>query len=116
MSTISPPITQDDLLALARNAIAWADQCWEGIEKAAGGKHYRPKADAFWKAWVEYWGARRPLTTADTDASTYKMAAALQPWNHRIPWNCPNFWDGCNCEGGPLYDPPPGVFPQKSDE
>jgi hypothetical protein len=24
--------------------------------------------------------------------------AAEQPWNHGIPWNCPTFWDGCNCD------------------
>lgn len=36
----------------------------------------------------------------------YHRMAAEQPWNHRIPWNCPTYWDGCNCEGGPFYDPP----------
>lgn len=28
----------------------------------------------------------------------YHEAAAEQPWNHHIPWNCPTFYDGCNCE------------------
>lgn len=36
----------------------------------------------------------------------YHAAAAAQPWNHRIPWNCPNYWDGCNCAGGPYYTEP----------
>lgn len=33
----------------------------------------------------------------------YHEAATRQPWNHRIAWNCPTFWDGCNCEGGPYF-------------
>ena len=33
----------------------------------------------------------------------YHDQAAEQPWNHRIPWICGNYWDGCNCVGGPLY-------------
>lgn len=39
-------------------------------------------------------------------ACEYHQAAAAEPWNHRIPWNCPTYWDGCNCEGGPFYDKP----------
>lgn len=27
----------------------------------------------------------------------YHYAAALQPGNHQIPWNCPTYFDGCNC-------------------
>lgn len=33
----------------------------------------------------------------------YHAAAKRQPWNHRIPWNCPTYWDGCNCPGGPYF-------------
>lgn len=33
----------------------------------------------------------------------YHEGAAQQLWNHRIPWNCPTYWDGCNCEGGPYF-------------
>lgn len=36
----------------------------------------------------------------------YHQGAAEQPWNHFIPWNCPTYYDGCNCEGGPFYEPP----------
>ena len=36
-------------------------------------------------------------------ACRYHQGAAQQPWNHRIPWNCPTYWDGCNCEGGPYF-------------
>lgn len=27
----------------------------------------------------------------------YRARAAAAPWDHRIPWNCPTFYDGCNC-------------------
>jgi hypothetical protein len=30
----------------------------------------------------------------------YHLAAAADPGNHRIPWNCPTYWDGCNCPEG----------------
>ena len=28
----------------------------------------------------------------------YHGVAAEHPDDHRIPWNCPTYWDGCNCE------------------
>jgi hypothetical protein len=58
----------------------------------------------------------RPLTVRDTGGCrcngegydfhvgrfnpdcTYHNAAFAQPWNHQIPWNCPTYRDGCNCE------------------
>lgn len=39
-------------------------------------------------------------------ACGYHAAAARQPWNHRIPWNCPTYWDGCRCPGGPYFPSP----------
>lgn len=27
----------------------------------------------------------------------YHARAALNPRDHSIPWNCPTYWDGCNC-------------------
>jgi len=27
----------------------------------------------------------------------YHAQAARYPSDHSIPWNCPTFWDGCNC-------------------
>jgi hypothetical protein len=27
----------------------------------------------------------------------YHRYAALHPEDHRSPWNCPTYWDGCNC-------------------
>lgn len=29
---------------------------------------------------------------------TYHAAAAANPRNHSIPWNCPTYYDGCNCD------------------
>lgn len=28
----------------------------------------------------------------------YHTQAARYPSDHTIPWNCPTFWDGCNCK------------------
>lgn len=28
----------------------------------------------------------------------YHRVATEHPDDHRIPWNCPTFWDGCNCD------------------
>ena len=28
----------------------------------------------------------------------YHTVAAENPDDHRIPWNCPTYWDGCNCK------------------
>lgn len=27
----------------------------------------------------------------------YHQEAAARPMDHSIPWNCPTYWDGCNC-------------------
>lgn len=40
--------------------------------------------------------AKSPHEFGDSDCG-YHNAAAAQPWNHSIPWNCPDYWDGCNC-------------------
>lgn len=114
------------LLNLAHTTVSWADQCYaNGIKLAAGGKHYPPKRDAYMRARVEYYAKRRPLSVIDTGGCScqclgknpdgvyvwdndpncmYHRAAELQPWNHRIAWNCPTYYDGCNCEGGPYFD------------
>lgn len=31
-------------------------------------------------------------------ACTYHAYALTHPWDHRSPWNCPTFHDGCNCD------------------
>ncbi len=28
----------------------------------------------------------------------YHQVAADFPNDHSIPWNCPTYWDGCNCD------------------
>jgi hypothetical protein len=33
----------------------------------------------------------------DPEICLYHYAATKQPNNHRIPWNCPTYYDGCNC-------------------
>jgi hypothetical protein len=37
---------------------------------------------------------------------TYHRAAAANPNNHSIPWNCPTYWDGCNCTKPQNCGPP----------
>lgn len=31
------------------------------------------------------------------DDCPYHNLAAQNPDDHSIPWNCPTYWDGCNC-------------------
>jgi hypothetical protein len=31
------------------------------------------------------------------DDCPYHNAAKAAPMDHSIPWNCPTYWDGCNC-------------------
>lgn len=112
--------TVEELLALAHNVVTWADQCHEGILTTAGGKHYWPKRQEYMLAYVRYWATRRPLTVRDVGGCIgcahtpkpdgvgydweirpdcpYHLAASLQPDNHRIPWNCSTYYDGCNCQ------------------
>jgi len=33
----------------------------------------------------------------DPDCNYHKQAAKY-PFDHSIPWNCPTYWDGCNCK------------------
>jgi hypothetical protein len=47
----------------------------------------------------------RSIWTWDIDPNClYHKAAAQQPWNHTIPWNCgEGYYDGCNHVGGPYF-------------
>ncbi|MFA7267040.1 MAG: hypothetical protein WC054_12075 [Candidatus Nanopelagicales bacterium] len=34
-----------------------------------------------------------------SDTCEYHATAAKYPMHHGIPWNCPTYYDGCNCDG-----------------
>lgn len=133
----SLPVTNEtellELLDLADSAATWANQMQEHFRDKPGGQHFAPEYTAYRLARVRYFATRRPLNSYDyggctgcshhlradgtgcydwtiNDDCSYHLAAALQPWNHRIPWACGDYWDGCNCEGGPFYDAPEGTF------
>jgi hypothetical protein len=113
------------LIDLAGEAASWGDQMRGHFKDAPGGQHFWPKFSAYLIARIDYFAPRRVLGSRDfggcvcshvkddahpkggrwtiRDDCPYHHAAAAQPWNHRIPWNCGNYYDGCNCEGGPYY-------------
>lgn len=70
--------------------------------------------ERYYKARVAAIAKIRPLTVMDLGDS-YHYGAELQPWNHRIPWNCPSYYDGCNCEGGPHYNKPEDAEVEKGE-
>lgn len=50
------------------------------------------------------WGRSAKLRSTHTfetgpdSPCDYHAYAAQHPDDHRSPWNCPTYWDGCNCE------------------
>lgn len=52
-----------------------------------------PKHPRF-KEFTDAWSRGEEL--ADPDCKYHQQAAAA-PMDHSIPWNCPTYWDGCNC-------------------
>lgn len=110
----------ENLLRLAHVVVTWTGQ--DTLRRdAAGYQHLVTARQEYLKARTEALAKTGPLGILDCGGCTcggghpvkpgcmYHYAAALQPWNHRIPWNCPNYYDGCNCEGGPFYAmPEPG--------
>jgi hypothetical protein len=112
------------LLRLAHAVVTWTGQ--DTLRRdAAGYRHLIGARQEYLRARIEAFGKVRALTPRDCDGCTcgghevrddcmYHYAAALQPWNHRIPWNCPSYYDGCNCEGGPFYEA--GAMPEGSDD
>lgn len=105
--------TLSDLLAKAHEVVTWTTQ--DTLRRdAAGLKHLIRARQDYLRALVSALASIRPLTPADalgcvcggdsgepdTENCMYHYAASLQPDNHRIPWNCPTFYDGCNCEEG----------------
>jgi hypothetical protein len=103
-----------ELLALADQVVRWTTQ---GTLRpgAAGLKHLIAARQEYFRRKIDIAVLHdEPLTTAQTggcicfrgkrheirDDCMYHYAARQQPWNHRIPWNCPSYYDGCNCQGG----------------
>jgi hypothetical protein len=101
--------------------VIWTTQ--DVLDCKAAGVQYLVKArQKYLKARIDLFADRRPLMPMDLGGCTcgwqalhdktpdrdclYHYAAALQPWNHRLPWNCPAYYDGCNCDGGPFYERP----------
>lgn len=104
----------EDLLARAHQVVTWTTQ--DTIRRdAAGAQHLRDARQAYMKARIDAFAALRPLTITDFGGCIcmakahkpdfvncmYHYAASIQPDNHRIPWNCPTYYDGCNCEPRP---------------
>ena len=100
----------EQLLAKAHEVVVWTGQ--DTIRPdAAGARHLYAARREYYKARVEYYAPLRALTTTDTGGCAcknphvpdpnrclYHYAAQLQPDNHKIPWNCPTYYDGCNCD------------------
>lgn len=121
----------EELLELAHRVVSGTDQ--DVLRpKAAYYRHIVKARQDYLRARISALAEVRPLTSRDTLGCTcnahtrarsvvacttdahepdfencmYHLGASLQPWNHRIPWNCPTFYDGCNCEGGPFVERP----------
>ena len=97
--------TLEDLLSKAHEVIIGTTQ--DTLRRDAA--YYSALIDArtrYLKARVDAVAQERPLTSLDVLGDMYQYGASLQPWNHRIPWNCRTYYDGCNCDGGPFYDRP----------
>jgi hypothetical protein len=105
----------NDLLAKAHAVVTWTGQ--DTLRhNAAGYPHLVDARRDYLRARIDAYAAVRPLTIRDCDGCTcqpcgpggpdlagclYHYAASLQPDNHRIPWNCPTYYDGCNCTEQP---------------
>ena len=104
------------LLSLAHAVVTWTTQDTLRPD-AAGTPALTAARQAYYRARLVTYARVRELTIADTGGCTcgictavdpdcmYHYAAELQPGNHKIPWNCPTYYDGCNCgEPRPGYD------------
>jgi hypothetical protein len=111
------------LLSLAHKVVTWTTQ--DTIRHGAAGTPalIRARQD-YYRGRLEAYARVRPLGITDTGGCTcreyppgpdcmYHYAARLQPDNHRIPANCPTYYDGCNCKAGlePGRDPHVESFP-----
>lgn len=101
------------LLELADRVVTWTTQ--DTLKKSAAGYAALVAArQEYYKARIDMLASHgHQLTSLQTGGCTcdwrdpehkispsclYHYAARLQPENHRIPWNCPTYYDGCNCE------------------
>lgn len=101
----------EELLRLADATVAWSCQVQVRLDSPVTAHLYAAR-NAYYKARCDTFARARPLTPEDCGGCichwrsgalavrpdcAYHYAAQLQPWNHRIPWNCPAYHDGCNC-------------------
>jgi hypothetical protein len=96
------------LLDLAHNVVTWTTQATINRD-AAGYPHlvsarrdyYRARIDEIAKVRelrvLDYPGCSCPTHDVVDPDCLYHYAASVQPDNHHIPWNCPTYYDGCNC-------------------
>lgn len=96
--------TLAELLSLAHQVITGTAQGTLRSD-AAYYPHLIEARDKYMKARIDALAPVQPLTSSDI-VTMYSYGAEMQPWNHQIPMNCPTYWDGCNCEGGPYYQMP----------
>jgi len=96
--------TLEKLLHLAHNVILGTTQDVLRTD-AAYYPHLERMRNTYARAYIEALAPVVPLQVHDI-ITYYHYAAHLQPWNHAIPWNCPAYYDGCNCPGGPYYTRP----------
>jgi hypothetical protein len=114
------------LLELADLVVTWTTQ--DTLKRSSAGlPHLVAARQEYFRTRLELLNAHgHPLTTSMTGGCTcrwtgavhravdisedcmYHYAARLQPWNHKIPWNCPTYYDGCNCEKGHSETDRPG--------
>lgn len=100
----------EELLRKAHDVVTWTGQDTIRAD-SAGASHLFKARYEYYKARVEYYAPLRDLTSLDTggcqcrdphnpdpNRCLYHYVAQLQPNNHKIPWNCPTYYDGCNCD------------------
>ena len=104
-----PPETARKLLALAHQVVIWTTQATLKRD-AAGYPHLVTARREYYRARIDETAKVRPLGAWDYPGCAcnalpevnpdclYHYAASPQPDNHRIPWNCPTYYDGCNCD------------------
>jgi hypothetical protein len=96
------------LLDLAHNVVIWTTQATIRRD-AAGFPHLVAARHDYYRARIDEVAKVRPLNGGDYPGCScrtheidpdclYHYAASVQPDNHTIPWNCPTYYDGCNCQ------------------